>query len=45
VTSYSAAWVADREEFGLARDVIQKPFTARELADALESALTPEASG
>ena len=40
-----SGWVADREELGLARGVIQKPFTARELAAVLESALTPEASG
>ena len=38
-----SGWVADPEELGSARGVIQKPFTARELAEALETVLESEA--
>ena len=38
-----SGWVAEPEELGLARGVIQKPFTRGELADALATVLTPEA--
>ena len=37
-----SGWVAEPEVLGSARGVIQKPFTTRELADALSSVLTPE---